>query len=122
MRYQSSCFLKDECAPDGTHTKIEARLVAGVHKQAPLPYTQTASPRADTSPIGNCCSQAIMDITVAYLNAVLQKIREAVRMRLAPDIATILVDIDPSARQDMREDGSIIVEHEEALTVRKALE
>ena len=58
-----------------------------------------------------------LDIGSAYLNARMPKddLNKLVFMAIAPTIADILIDIDPSYKAFLRPNGSIIVELDQAL-------
>ena len=130
IRSQMNVTQKYAPSSDGNgrvKDKLKARLVGGGDCQDRSLYSRadTSSPTASTSAIMIVAQLAAaegrhvisLDIGSAYLNARMPKDdpSKLVFMAIAPIIATILVDIDPSYKKFLRPNGSIIVELDQAL-------
>ncbi|CAN0349389.1 unnamed protein product, partial [Ectocarpus fasciculatus] len=118
----SSFFLKDKYLANGDFEKFKSRLVAGgneVNREGYLP-TDTSSPTVRIESLFTVLSIAAhkkmelgnIDFPGAYLNV---KLKKRQLMRLSPDVAAIAVDIDPSLRDSLQADDSLIVELDSAL-------
>jgi hypothetical protein len=112
-------FLREKVDAEGRVIRVKGRLVAGGHRQ----YRGTddhASPTVATEAlltiIGIAGAQghdfASMDVEAAYLEV---DIDREMYMRLGPDIATHLLDMDPSYAEHRNPDGSIVVQLRKAL-------
>lgn len=130
IRSQMNVTQKYAPSSDGNgrvKDKLKARLVGGGDGQDRNLYsrTDTSSPTASTSAILIIAQLAAaerrhvisLDIGSAYLNAKMPKDdpNKLVFMAIAPIIADILIDIDPTYKKFLRTNGSIIVELDQAL-------
>ena len=130
IRSQMNVTQKYAPSSDGNgrvKDKLKARLVGGGDCQDRNLYSRadTSSPTASTSAILIIAQLAAaegrhvisLDIESAYLNARMPKDdpSKLVFMAIAPIIAGILTDIDPSYKKFLRPNGSIIVELDQAL-------
>jgi hypothetical protein len=130
IRSQMNVTQKYAPSSDGNgrvKDKLKARLVGGGDCQDRNLYSRadTSSPTASTSAILIIAQLAAaekrhiisLDIGSAYLNARMPKDdpTKLVHMAIAPIIATILTDIDPSYKKFLRPNGTIIVELDQAL-------
>jgi len=118
----SSMFLKEKFRADGTFDKIKARLVAGGHRTDAEKYTwqDTSSPTVCLESVMIVlCIAAVekrkleaIDFPGAYLNATLD---ETQVMRLDKVLAEEAVNADPSLKQFVQPDGTMLVELLKAL-------
>ena len=130
IRSQMNVTQKYAPSSDGNgriKDKLKARLVGGGDCQDRNLYSRadTSSPTASTSAIMIIAQLAAaegrhvisLDIGSAYLNAKMPKDdpSKLVFMAIAPIIANILTDIDPTYKKFLRPNGSIIVELDQAL-------
>ena len=107
--------------------KLKARLVVGGNGQDRTAYThdETSSPTAGTTTVKTIAMIAgaehrhvvSLDIGSAYLNAAMPKTDplKAVHMRISPEIATLLVKLEPNMSQYTMKNGCIIVCLDQAL-------
>ena len=119
---RSSLFLKEKYLSTGEFDKLKARLVAGGHMQDRSIYAaeETSSPTVSLSSLYMVAALAskeerivsTKDVGSAYLNA---KMERDVFMTLQPNIAKILVQIDPNYKACIRGDGSAVVKLDKAL-------
>jgi len=119
---RSSMFLKEKFDSVGRLIKLKARLVAGGNRQDKSIYTsdQISSPTVSTisfftlAAISAAENRHILtfDIGQAYLNADMEGEVYMVLDRLT---ASILVDIDPSYKQYLEKNGSMLVKLSKAL-------
>ena len=113
---RSSMFLKEKFSSTGEFQKLKARLVAGGHMQDRSIYSDndTEAPTASLQSVYMVAAIAAhegrvvvtADITGAYLNADMKK---AVHMRLEPKLAEALAALEPSYREFINPDGTIVV-------------
>jgi hypothetical protein len=118
----SSMFLKDKYLPNGSFEKYKARLVASGNNVDRSEYEKndTSSPTVHIENVlallalaaHDRMHLATADFPGAYLNA---KVHKKHIMRLQPDIADIVVTLDPTAAKRRRRDGSLVVELKKAL-------
>jgi hypothetical protein len=119
---KSFLFLKEKKTSLGEFEKLKSRMVAGGHMQdkSELLYEDIYSPTASLSHLFIVACLAAregrlirtIDVTGAYLNA---DMRAGVYMHIDHTLAAILVIIDPSYKDYLRDDGSLIVELLKAL-------
>ena len=120
---KSFMFLKEKYDSHGTFDKLKARLVAGGHMQDRTFMTDddSSSPTASLSSIFTIAAIAArdhrhvrtVDIAGAYLNADISD--KQIFMELDETVSAILLAIDPSYKQYMRPNGTIVVELQKAL-------
>jgi Reverse transcriptase (RNA-dependent DNA polymerase) len=130
IRSQMNVTQKYAPSSDGNgrvKDKLKARLVGGGDGQDRNLYSRidTSSPTASTSAILIIAQLAAaerrhvisLDIGSAYLNARMPKDdpSKLVFMAIASNMADILIDLDPSYRRFRRDNGTIIVELDQAL-------
>jgi hypothetical protein len=118
---RSSCFMKPK-AVDGIIAMLKARVVAGGNNQDRSIYdeSQTSSPTASTAAILTVIAQAAakghkvmtFDIGQAFLNA---DMVQDVFVYLSKEVATILVERDPSYAKFVEPNGQILVKLDKAL-------
>ncbi len=117
----SFMFYKEKFLPDGSFDKLKARLVAGGHMQDRAVVGDISSPTVSLSAVMMVAAIAkkenrkvvTVDIAGAYLNASMEGRR--VFMRLDKVMAGVMVHIDPSYKQYLRDDGTVVVKLEKAL-------
>lgn len=119
----SKMIIKAKTLPDGSFDKLKSRVVGGGHRQDPAQFSdaETSSPTASlTSMLAGAAIAArdkhhvmTVDFKAAYLNADMKG--DPVEMLLTPDVADILVELDPSYRQYVRTDKKIAVRLQKAL-------
>ena len=120
----SFLFLKEKFDPTtGEFDKLKSRLVAGGHRQDRQMFTwnDTSSPTVNMPFVFLLAALAAkqrrnvrtIDIAGAYLNADMSK--SNVLMRLDPVISKIVVKLDPSYKEYVNADGTIIVKLMRAL-------
>ena len=107
--------------------KLKARLVGGGNRQDRTSYSreEISSPTVSTTSILLLSQLAAaekrdvisLDIGCAYLNASMPKSNpdKAVFMRIAPEIATFLIMLDPTMQPFLMKNGCITVEIDQAL-------
>jgi len=119
-----SMFVKPKYNAEGIFTLIKARLVDGGHRTDPERY----DPHEKTSPTVSLevvmCLLAIamergwriegFDVPGAYLNANL-KPGHFHKMRIGKKIASLLQQVDPSCREFVQQDGTLLVEIQKSL-------
>ena len=120
---KSFMFLKEKHNAAGVFEKLKARLVAGGHMQDRTFITEddSSSPTASLSSLFTVAALAARgnrmvrtaDIAGAYLNADIS--HKEILMELDPTTAAILVNLDPSYEQYLRENGSMVVQLQKAL-------
>jgi hypothetical protein len=114
-------FLKLKYDSAGVFDKIKARLVAGGHQQDRTVYDDVSSPTAALTSVMMVAAIAAKehrhviaaDIAGAYLNAEMKSAN--VLMQLDRMQSQLLVRIDPTYKQYVRSNGSIIVKLKKAL-------
>jgi hypothetical protein len=120
---KSFMFLKEKFTSDGKFDKLKARLVAGGHMQDRdfILYEDTNSPTAAIPFIMIIACIAAkeqrhvktIDIGGAYLNADIS--RQEILMELDPIMSSILVDIDSTYEEFVRNNGTMVVKLNKAL-------
>ena len=130
LRSQMNITRKVAPNSDGTGRaadKVKARLVAGGDGQDRNMYSrsETSSPTATTSGLAivlmlaaeRGCHCVTADVGCAYLNAAMPKgdAEKLVFIKIAADIASTLIKVDPSMEAYVRADGTLIVELNQAL-------
>lgn len=107
--------------------KLKARLVCGGNRQDRSIYSreETSSPTVSTTSVLLLSQLAAaerrtvisLDIGSAYLNAAMPKDDplKAVHMRISPEIATFLTQLDPGMAKFQLKNGSVIVQLDQAL-------
>ena len=120
---KSKMFLKEKFKANGEFEKLKSRLVAGGHLQDRNLYTtdDTSSPTIATWALFALSALAAkevkkiitVDIRSAYLNAVIDS--KEILMRLEPSIAALITEISPNWKEDLDQDGSLIVKLHKAL-------
>jgi hypothetical protein len=118
---RSFMFLKLKYDSAGVFDKIKARLVAGGHQQDRTVYDDVSSPTAALTSVMMVAAIAAKehrhviaaDIAGAYLNAEMKSAN--VLMQLDRMQSQLLVRIDPTYKQYVRSNGSIIVKLKKAL-------
>jgi len=119
-----SMFVKPKYNAEGIFTLMKARLVDGGHRTDPERY----DPHEKTSPTVSLevvmCLLAIamergwriegFDVPGAYLNANL-KPGHFHKMRIGKKIASLLQQVDPSCREFVQQDGTLLVEIQKSL-------
>lgn len=117
----SKMFLKEKFKADGSFEKLKSRFVAGGHQQDRTIYDDLSSPAVSMTSLFIILAIAAtekrcvisVDVPGAYLNTDIEK---RVYMRIAKDIADIMVEMNPSKyRKCQLADGSIIVLLKKAL-------
>ena len=113
----SSMFLKEKFLPDGEFDKLKARLVANGSQQDKSLYetSNVSSPTVALSSVFIAAGIAAMerrhvvtlDIIGAYLK--IPMTGKKVRVRLSPQVAKILCELDPEHEKFLLKDGSLIV-------------
>lgn len=111
----SKIFLKEKINASGEFEKLKARLVAGGHRQENNGAVDTYAPTSDCATIFATLNVAInrrrhirlIDIKAAYLNAILRG--KPIHMRLSKDVVEELIKVDPTCKEFVRADGSMIV-------------
>ena len=114
---RSSMFLKRKNNPDGTFNKLKARLVAGGDQQNKGLYDDLSSPTVSTSAVLTLIAVAaherrhvaVVDISGAYLNANMSKVR------LDRTMANFITNIDSRYKKYEDAGGGIIVLLKKAL-------
>ena len=120
---RSNLFLKEKYLSTGEFDKLKARLVAMGNFQDKGLYdyhSELSSPTVATTSAFMVAAiaakekrhVATIDIGGAYLNAEMQN---EVFMSLDPKIAAIIANINPSYRNYMRADGTVVVQLQKAL-------
>lgn len=120
----SSMFLKEKYTASGEFEKVKGRVVAGGDQQdRPLHAEETSAPTMGTSSLfilmalaareGSAVATA--DVPGAYLEADMPETGKPVYMRLNRFLAAIQVAIDPSYKDFVREDGTVVVVLKKAL-------
>jgi hypothetical protein len=120
---RSSMFLKDKHTSAGLFLLFKARLVAGGDMQNKLLYSQLYSPTAACSSFFIVATLAArerrlvktVDIVGAYLNAPLTKTGVLVHMKIAKELTTQLVKLDPTYQEYVDEKGRLVVQLDKAL-------
>jgi len=103
----------------GEFTKCKGRMVSGGHTTDPNMYDPTEK-HSPTVPIEVANIQLALasftkakvetlDIPMAYINAMLKEGRRQV-MRIPKHIVNLMLEIDPSKRQYLQQDGTMLVE------------
>ena len=120
---RSSTFVKAKYKPDGSFDKLKARLVAGGNMQDRCMYEakDISSPTVKQESVMMIAAIAAqekrnvvtVDITGAYLNADMSK--SEVHMRLDKCHAEILCALDPSYKEFLCRDGTVVVRLDKAL-------
>jgi hypothetical protein len=120
---RSFMFLKEKYKADGAFDKLKARLVAGGHMQdrSEILYEDASSPTAALPFVFMIAAiaarerrhVATVDITGAFLNADISK--QEIVMDLDPQMAAMLIMIDPSYEQHLNPNGTITVVLNKAL-------
>ena len=121
---RSFLFLKEKYTADGVWERLKSRLVAGGNFQDLSEYnmfTDITSPTASVSSLFMVAAIAakehrivrVIDITGAYLNASMK--HQDVFMVLDPVVIAVMCNIDPTYRNFVRHDGTVIVGLEKAL-------
>ena len=120
---KSFMFLKEKFSSDGSFEKLKSRLVAGGHMQdrGLAMFEDISSPTAQLPFIFMIAAIAakerrhtrVIDIAGAYLNANIS--RHEILMELDPVMVDILVDIDPTYSEFVRDNGTMVVKLEKAL-------
>ena len=120
---KSFMFLKEKFTSDGTFDKLKSRLVAGGHMQDrdSILYEDSSSPTAIIPFLMMVAAIAAkekrhvktVDIGGAYLNADISD-RE-ILMELDSISAALLIEIDPSYQQYLRDNGTMVVMLNKAL-------
>ena len=118
---RSFMFLKEKFKPDGTFDKLKMRLVAGGHLQNKLDYDDISSPTISLIAVFVLVVIAAkerrkvvtVDIAGAYLNAKI--INSEIHMVIDAQLADLLVQLDDSYRNYLRDDGCIVVKLKKAL-------
>jgi len=114
-------FLKEKFNADGSFQKLKARLVAGGNTQDRTVYESISSPTASLTAVLTVATIAakeqrivqVVDITGAYLNASMGKVK--VFMRIDGQLAELMGNLDPKFKGCTNNDGSIIVQLKKAL-------
>jgi histone deacetylase 1/2 len=115
---RSFLFLKEKFTADGLWDKLKSRLVAGGNFQDLSEYNifeDVTSPTASVSSLFMVAAIAakehrivrVIDITGAYLNADLKNTQ--VHMILDPVVTAVMCNIDPTYREFVRQDGTVVV-------------
>lgn len=120
---RSSMFLKDKYLASGAFEKFKARLVAGGDQQNKGLYENLSSPTAASASVMAVAAIAAMerrhavviDIGGAFLNADMAPTGIKVHMRLDRIMTAMLLQIDPSYKQFVEENGTMVVELDKAL-------
>jgi hypothetical protein len=120
---RSSMFLKDKFLASGAFEKFKARLVAGGNSQDKTLYENLSSPTVATTSVFTIAAIAaaeerhavVIDIGGAFLHADLAPTGVDVHMRLDRTMATMLVQLDPTYRSFVEENGTIVVQLDKAL-------
>ena len=120
---KSFMFLKEKFDASGKFEKLKSRLVAGGHMQDRTFMTDddSSSPTATLSSIFTIASIAArdrrhirtVDIAGAYLNADISD--KGILMELDETVSAILLSLDPSYKEFLRPNGTIVVELQKAL-------
>lgn len=120
---KSFMFLKEKFLSNGEFEKLKARLVAGGHMmdRSLIPEDLMSSPTASLPFIFLVAAIAAnekrfvktADITGAYLNADISE--RNILMELDETASSILLQIDPSYRQFLQPNNTIVVELQKAL-------
>ena len=117
---RSHGFYKEKMDAMGIFQDLKARLVADGSSQVYELYSDTSSPTVKSSSILSVLKiavledriTAIFDIGGAYLHADMD---ETVYISLEPDVASIMCKVDPTAKQFLQKNGSLIVKLKKAL-------
>jgi hypothetical protein len=116
----SSIFMKDKLDANQNLVKIKGRFVANGSQQELKAYEDRSSPTVKASSILTILKIAASegriieaaDIAGAYL---LADIDEDVFVRIGKNVAPSLIEVDPSAKEFLQQDGTIIVRLNKAL-------
>jgi len=111
-------ILKDKYDSQGKFEKIKARLAAGGNLQDKSLYPDISSPTTPTIAAMIHASIAVeeqrktatVDITGAYLHALLPADGPKIFIRLNKTLTDILAQIDPSVKQFITSNGSIVLQ------------
>lgn len=120
---RSSMFLTDKYLASGNFDKFKAQLVAGGNQQDKSLYENFSSPTAALSSVYAIAAiaaqekrqQVVIDIGGAFLNADMSPTGVDMRMRLNKVMTQMLVEIDPSNREFVDHDGTMVVQLDKAL-------
>lgn len=118
---RSSMFLKEKYKADGKFEKLKARLVAGGHMQDRSDMGDVSSPVVSATSVNILAAVAAkerrqvvcVDIASAFLNSDMSG--EDVHMKLDVIMTKLLCSVDPSFKQFVQSDGTVIVHLNKAL-------
>ena len=120
---RSSMFLKDDYLASGALKKFKARLVAGGNQQDKGLFENLSLPTAATTSLLTTASIAaaknrfvmIVNIGGVFPNASMHRTGVIVHMRLSALMASIFVKIDPSYKNFLESDGTLVVKLDKVL-------
>ena len=117
-------FVTEKLRPDGSHDKIKARFVGGGHQQDRNMIDNVSSPTIDITKLFTVLGIAahegrfvsVGDIPGAYLNASMNKPGLApVYMTIGKDVVPLVLEIDPSYKDFVMPNGTVVVKLDKAL-------
>ena len=121
---RSKLFVKPKYLANGEFEKIKSRLVADGSQQDREEYdNRTSSPTVHTQSVFMVAgigaqerrAVATIDFPGAYLHASMPDDAEPVLMQLSKEDSFILCKIDPTYKEFLREDGTLVVQLTKAL-------
>ena len=105
-------FIKHKEKPDGSYDKTKARLVGDGSEQSEFMYDMISSSVFMLFNIASKfqCKLATYDIKGAFLHAKFTEEDVTTYIRIPKEVATIWVEMDPTASPYLQRDGSLIME------------